>query len=114
MQQIINQGSRSVAIVSNDATGPFAARLYVNCAGPRTIDLGDATLVARKFSTLKGAVAWARKALADAGAVVCYDDLPSRATAIEVRRGDAFGPLVARFPVTAAGAAAARRLAEVR
>ena len=49
-----------------------------------------------------------------ASLIVCYDDLPHRATAILVCRGDALGPVVARFPMTAEGAAAARRLAECR
>ena len=56
----ITEGSRTVVI--NEQNGIYRARLWVNCANG---ELGDATLVARKFKSEKGAEDWAQKALAD-------------------------------------------------
>lgn len=54
-----SKGSRTVH--TNVQDGIYSSRLYVNCSAT---DLGDATLVARKHTSRKGAVAWANKALA--------------------------------------------------
>jgi hypothetical protein len=61
MQKIIQNGSRAVSIYANTIEGPFSARVYVNCEAGQ---LGDATLVARKFKSLKGAERWANSELA--------------------------------------------------
>jgi hypothetical protein len=68
---IAGKGRRAVAIASNDGTGPFWARLYVNCTEleayqtqPTHQHLGDATLLNGTFQTLKGARRWADKQLA--------------------------------------------------
>lgn len=60
MQTIIQNGSRAVSIYANTQEGPFSARLYVNCEAGQ---LGDATLVTRKFKSLKGAQKWANAEL---------------------------------------------------
>jgi hypothetical protein len=53
MQKQIKQGTRAVVIVSNDASGPFHARLYVNVTSD--IALASATGIARSFKSIKGA-----------------------------------------------------------
>lgn len=57
----ITKGSRQVLIIANNEAGPFTARLYVNVSAA---DMGDATLVARKFKTMAGARKWADVVLA--------------------------------------------------
>ena len=59
-QRIVRKGSRAVSI-SVYTPNRVEARLYVNCT---QAELGDATLTAGKFTTLRGAVRWAHKALA--------------------------------------------------
>jgi hypothetical protein len=49
-------GKKAVAIQSNDAEGSFSARLYLNCQNGQ---LGDATMIAKKFTTLGRAQTWA-------------------------------------------------------
>lgn len=61
MNQVIRKDRRAVVISSNDSAGPFAARLYVNCSGD--LNTATATLVARKFRSLKGAQKFAMKEL---------------------------------------------------
>lgn len=61
MQINVAKENRTVRIYSNDEAGPFYARLYVNT---RDGQPGDATLVASKFKSLKGAEKWADKELA--------------------------------------------------
>lgn len=62
MQQTIQFKTRAVTIYSQ-SPHRFFARLYVN----RTeTDLGDATLIARRFSTLRGARDWANRQLQEA------------------------------------------------
>jgi hypothetical protein len=53
-------GSRAVVVTGQDRS--YSARMYVNCRDG--IQNGDATLVARKFTTLNGAQKWAAKVLA--------------------------------------------------
>lgn len=64
MQGIIQNGTRAVVIYSQQPN-KHDARLYVNCQpdlqGPQ--HLGDATLTARSFTTLKGASKWAQTTL---------------------------------------------------
>jgi hypothetical protein len=52
-------GTRTVH--TNVQDGIYSSRLYVNCSAT---DLGDATLVARKHTSRKGAQAWANRVLA--------------------------------------------------
>ncbi len=54
------KGTRTVVTTHQDG-GSFSSRLWVNCSAT---DLGDATLVARKHTSMKGAIAWANKVLA--------------------------------------------------
>lgn len=62
MTKLIADGNQTVAIISNDASGPFHARVYVNTRNG--FEHGDATNVARSFNTMKGAEKWAAKELA--------------------------------------------------
>lgn len=60
----IKNGTKSVAIYSNDSAGPFSSRLWVNCTpGASRLD-GDATLLKASHKTLEGAKKWADKTLA--------------------------------------------------
>lgn len=61
MNKQIKSGNRTAVIYSNTETGPFYARLYVNGSSK---SLGDATLIARKFKSLKGAEKFAAKVTA--------------------------------------------------
>lgn len=56
-QNTISQDRREVQITANSASGPFSSRLYVN--GGET-----PTLVTAKHKSLSGAVAWAKKVVA--------------------------------------------------
>lgn len=56
-QVTAQQGTRIVITSANTEAGPFDSRLYVNRGA-------TATLVAATHKTLKGATAWARKAVA--------------------------------------------------
>ena len=60
MQINIAKENQTVRIYSNDDTGPFHARLWVNTRNGHD---GDATLVARKFKSLRGAERWANSEL---------------------------------------------------
>lgn len=55
-QTNITAGKKAVAITANSEAGPFSARLYVNCEAGQ---IGDATLVAKRFKSLRGAKKWA-------------------------------------------------------
>jgi hypothetical protein len=59
-QRILRKGTRAVSI-SVYTPSRVEARLYVNCTPAA---LGDATLTAGKFGTLRGAIRWAAKTLA--------------------------------------------------
>lgn len=61
MQQIIQNGTQAVSIYANQPEGPFYSNLYVNCAAER---LGDITPINAKHKSLKGAIKWASKQVA--------------------------------------------------
>lgn len=60
-QTNVISGAKAVAITANSEAGPFSARLYVNCEAGQ---LGDATLVAKRFKSLRGATKWAEEKVA--------------------------------------------------
>jgi hypothetical protein len=69
MREIIQDGSRAVVIVSNDDTGPFSLRLWVNVARNQepvgALRQGSATLVCGRRASLAGARRLAHQFLAE-------------------------------------------------
>jgi hypothetical protein len=61
MQTIKTTSGTRTVVTTNQDGGTFSSRLWVNC---KANDLGDATLVARKHTSLKGALNWSNKVLA--------------------------------------------------
>lgn len=60
-QKNIFAGNRAAVIASNDETGPFSVRIWVNARAG--LQGADATLVAAKRASLTGAIKWAERHL---------------------------------------------------
>ena len=64
LTQIVSNGKKTVVLWGNSETLTWRGRLYVNCTGHYSHQIGDATQITKSGKSLPRIRAWAEKAIA--------------------------------------------------